>query len=132
MFFSNCQTVNVCPLVLHRRSGLIYDFFTDSQVSKPIIENVQNALRIEGMDISITLSARWVKHYWVLLNNEYLHLKYVNGVKCLLQRTMFSIFGVFPTFIWCQLLNSFSNNSVLCFCVFLAVPSLKERTGFTL
>ena len=36
-------------------------FFTDSQVSKPIIENVQNALRIEEMDISITLSARWVK-----------------------------------------------------------------------
>ncbi|KAM8757044.1 FYVE, RhoGEF and PH domain-containing protein 5b isoform 2-T2 [Acanthopagrus schlegelii] len=27
------------------------------KVSKPIIENVQNALRIEGMDISITLSA---------------------------------------------------------------------------
>lgn len=31
-----------------------------SQVSKPIIENVQNALRIEGTDISITLSARWI------------------------------------------------------------------------
>lgn len=31
-----------------------------SQVSKPIIENIQNALRIEGTDISITLSARWI------------------------------------------------------------------------
>ncbi|XP_073325072.1 FYVE, RhoGEF and PH domain-containing protein 5b isoform X2 [Pagrus major] len=30
---------------------------TGLKVSKPIIENVQNALRIEGMDISITLSA---------------------------------------------------------------------------
>lgn len=32
------------------------------QVSKPIVENVQNALKIEGTDISITLSARWVTH----------------------------------------------------------------------
>lgn len=31
-----------------------------SQVNKPIMEDVQNALRIEGTDISITLSARWV------------------------------------------------------------------------
>lgn len=31
-----------------------------AQVSKPIIENVQNALKIEAADISITLSARWV------------------------------------------------------------------------
>ncbi|XP_059186088.1 FYVE, RhoGEF and PH domain-containing protein 5-like isoform X2 [Centropristis striata] len=30
---------------------------TDLKVSKPIVENVQNALRIEGTDISITLSA---------------------------------------------------------------------------
>lgn len=33
------------------------------QVSKPIIENVQYALRIEGTDILITLSARWVTLY---------------------------------------------------------------------
>uniref|UniRef100_A0A8C3A1I6 Uncharacterized protein n=1 Tax=Cyclopterus lumpus TaxID=8103 RepID=A0A8C3A1I6_CYCLU len=31
---------------------------TGLKVSKPFVENVQNALRIEGMDISITLSAR--------------------------------------------------------------------------
>lgn len=31
------------------------------QVSKPMVENVQNALRIEATEqISITLSARWV------------------------------------------------------------------------
>lgn len=53
------------------------------------------------------------------LNNEYLQLRYVNGVKCLLQQTTFSIFGVFPTFIGYHLLNYFSNNSVLCFLQFL-------------
>lgn len=30
------------------------------QIGKPVIENVQNALSIEGADISITLAARWV------------------------------------------------------------------------
>uniref|UniRef100_A0A8C9YXR0 FYVE, RhoGEF and PH domain containing 5 n=1 Tax=Sander lucioperca TaxID=283035 RepID=A0A8C9YXR0_SANLU len=33
---------------------------TGLKVNKPIMEDVQNALRIEGTDISITLSARWV------------------------------------------------------------------------
>uniref|UniRef100_A0A3B4YQC2 FYVE, RhoGEF and PH domain-containing protein 5-like n=1 Tax=Seriola lalandi dorsalis TaxID=1841481 RepID=A0A3B4YQC2_SERLL len=36
---------------------------TGLKVSKPITENVQNALKIEGTDISITLSARWVTLY---------------------------------------------------------------------
>uniref|UniRef100_A0A673CVC0 FYVE, RhoGEF and PH domain containing 5a n=1 Tax=Sphaeramia orbicularis TaxID=375764 RepID=A0A673CVC0_9TELE len=32
---------------------------TGLKVSKPILDNVQNALKIEGTDITITLSARW-------------------------------------------------------------------------
>lgn len=35
---------------------------THTQVSKPVLDNVLNCLRIEVSDITITLSARWASH----------------------------------------------------------------------
>ena len=49
----------ICPLAHGFLMGLC-DVLLMFQVSKPIIENVPNALSIEGAAISITLAARWV------------------------------------------------------------------------
>lgn len=46
-------TVYVCLI-------FVIFFLLITQVSKPNIQNVQHALKIEGTDISIILSARWV------------------------------------------------------------------------
>uniref|UniRef100_A0A665V7V1 FYVE, RhoGEF and PH domain containing 5a n=1 Tax=Echeneis naucrates TaxID=173247 RepID=A0A665V7V1_ECHNA len=51
------------------------------KVSKPIIENVQNALKIEGTDISITLSARWVTFYFTMYRSRMIIIN-SNDQKC--------------------------------------------------